>query len=142
MPWSPTFRGLPDARLDPYRNRCAALYRAGTLVGHVLVLTQHFATQRGGHLWWRRWEPDREYAQPLVQMRDGTESDQPLREKDLEGELEHWSRSEFPLLGELLDMVWLTREESLRLVPEVFGLSYCFDNDDRVIWSFAADPAE
>lgn len=142
MPWSPTFRGLPDARLDPYRNRCAALYRAGALVGHVLVLTEYFATQRGGHLWWRRFEPDLEYAQPLVQMRDGSESDQPIHGEDLDEELEHWSRGKSPLLGELLDMAWLTREEALRVAPEVFGACYCFDNDDSVIWSFEDDPGQ
>lgn len=112
------------------------------MVGHVLVLTEYAATHRGEHLWWRRWEPNREYAQPLVQMLDGTQSDQPLPDEDFDGELEHWSRSKFPFLGESLDMVWLTREESLRLVPKVFGVSYCFGHDDRVIWSFTGNSAE
>lgn len=136
MPWSPDFRDVPDARLDPYRDRMAALYRSGALAGHVLVLTERWAFRRGGHLWWRRWEPDRELAQPLVQLLDGTEFDHPVHEAHLEPELEQWSRGEFALLGELFDMVWLSQEEALHLAPEVFGLSSCLDDDDRVIWSW------
>jgi hypothetical protein len=142
VPWSPTFRDVPDARLDPYRDRLAALYQSGVLVGHVVVLTERWAFQRGGHLWWRRWEPDRELAQPLVQLLDGTEFDNPVQEAYLEHELEQWSQGKFALLGELLDMVWLSQEEALQLAPEVFGLSYCLDNDDRVIWSYPPDGPE
>ena len=136
VPWGPAFRCEPDLRLDSYRNRCAALYRAGVLIGHLLVLTDHVATQRGGHLWWRRWEPDREYVEPLVQLRDGSYVDQPLQGAELERELALWSQNKFPLLGKLLDPVWLTQDEALRLAPGVFGVASGVDNNGDIIWSF------
>lgn len=76
-----------------------------------------------------------------MKLRDGTDFDQPLMDADLDAELVHWSVGKFPLVGELLDMVWLTTEEALRRAPEVFGVSYCFDNDDHVIWSSLTNPS-
>lgn len=141
MPWSPTLRQRPDPRFDRYRNRCAALTRDGVLVGHVLILTGQGAEQRGGHLWWRKWGPECEYLEPLVQLLDGRDFDDPVRADTLESELEYWSRGKFPLLGKSLDMVWLSPDEALRVAPGVFGVSYCLDNDGQVIWSFADGPA-
>jgi hypothetical protein len=134
VPWSPTYPDVSDARLDPYRDRLAGLYRGGALAGHVIVLTESWA-QLAGHLWWRRWELGRELAQPRVQLLDGSHFDVPIQEANFEQELEHWSRGKFPVTGELLDLVWLSQEEAVRLAPEIFGLSYCLDNDDKVVWS-------
>jgi hypothetical protein len=114
VPWSPAFTDVPDARLDLYRDRLARLYRGGALAGHVILLTESWVTQVGGHLWWRRWEL-REFAQPRVQLLDGSDFDDPIQEANLEQELEHWSRGKFPVTGELLDLVWLSQEEAVRL---------------------------
>ena len=71
-----------------------------------------------------------------MQLLDGTDCDDPVQAAALELELEQWSQGKFALLDELLDMVWLSQDEALQLAPAVFGLEYCFDNDDRVIWSY------
>jgi len=89
---------------------------------------------------WRRWETDREYVQPLVQLRDGTKDDQPCTDADFDSELVHWNRGQVPFLGELRDLVWLTQEEALQQPPEIFGVDYSFDNDDRIMWTFPTDP--
>lgn len=104
------------------------------------MLTNHGAFQSGGHLWWRRWDPDYEYLQPLVRLVDGRDFEEPVHWADLERELERWSHDKFTLLDELLDMVWLALEDTLRLAPEVFDVKYCLDNDDRPIWSFTYRP--
>lgn len=58
-----------DTRLDPHRDGVAALTHGSEIVGHVLILTQHYSTPTGGHLWWRRWA-DREVAVPHVKTLD------------------------------------------------------------------------
>jgi hypothetical protein len=50
-------------------------------------------------------------------------------------------RCKFPLAGELLDLEWLSQDGAVRLAPEIFGLWYCFDNDDKVIWSYPPETA-
>lgn len=137
MPWSPNFRELRDARLDLYRDQCATLTRGGVSVGYLLVLTGHAANRLGGHLWWRRWELDLEYLHPHVQLHDGSIDDQPLTGTNLDAELEHWGRGEFPFIGELLNIEWMSQEEAVRIAPGVFHVSYCFDNAGGVIWSWA-----
>ena len=135
MPWSPRWRLPSDPRVDPYRDRVAALSRRGSLAGHVLILTEHYATQTGGHLWWRRWGPDREVAVPHLEMLDGSYDDSPIGDDDLETELAQWSRDEMPVLGERLQMRWLEVDEALAVVPVVFVMSGCFDNDGEIMWS-------
>jgi hypothetical protein len=127
-----------DTRLDPYRDRVAALTRESEIVGHVLILTQHYSTPTGGHLWWRRWA-DREVAVPDVKTLDGSLYDDPVNDSEQETELDRWIRDEFPLLGEILKMRWLSRDEALEVAPELFGVLGCLDNDGAVIWSFPAE---
>ena len=136
VPWSPTWQLPRDARLDPYRDRVAGLIRNGEIVGHVLILTEHYTTQTGGHLWWRRWAPYREVATPHAKMLDGSLYDSPIHDDDLDTELEYWSRGEFPLLGGLLRMQWLCLDEALEVAPSLFGVVGCLDNDGRVMWNF------
>jgi hypothetical protein len=134
MPWSPEWRNELDPRLDPYRNRMAALLRHHQTVGHVLFLTERWSIQLGGILWWRRWSADRELAQPLVTMGRGDIFDQPLDEPELTLELDAWARNEFPLVGELLELQWLTTEEAVVAAPAVFGMKATPTSDGKINW--------
>jgi hypothetical protein len=80
-----------DTRLDPYRDRVASLTGESRIFGHVLILTQHYSTGTGGHLWWRQWA-DREVAVPHVKTLDGGLYDDPVDDTELETELDRWSR--------------------------------------------------
>ena len=33
-------------------------------------------------------------------------------------------------------MSWLEQNEALAIAPDVFGVTWCLDNYDRVIWSW------
>lgn len=133
--WSPTSRDPPDPRLDLCRNRVASLHESGALVGYVLVLTKYWSTQIGGYLWWRRWEPESEIAQPQVQLLDGTWWDYVVLDEDLDQELESWTRRRFELSStRTLDMVWLSEQESIELGHTIFDLEYCEDNDGHPYW--------
>ena len=138
MPWSPSWPSISDPRLDPYRNRVATLERDGVTVGHVLILAELLSTQVGGRLWWRRWSTQ-ELPMVFVEIVNGDSFDDFVRDTELAYELRHWSRDEFPLFGELLTMCWLSQDEAIRTVPEIFGVTWCLDNYDQVIWSWPDD---
>ena len=73
--WSPASECLPDARLDPYRNRAAELLRGGQLVGHALVLTEYVGHALGGHLWWTRWARYQEIPSISIALLNGLRLD-------------------------------------------------------------------
>ena len=67
-------------------------------------------------------------------MPTGTSFDTPILEDDVEEELNCWSKRGFPLAGEHLQMRWLSQDEAIAIAPEVFGVTWCLDNCDQVIW--------
>ena len=54
----------------------------------------------------------------------------------MEAELRCWSHNQFLLLGEVLDMRWLSQEESIAKAPKL----WCLDNDNGIIWSLPQGP--
>ena len=138
MPWSPDWPSVSDPRLDPYRDQVAVLERDDTVVGHVLILTEDISIQTGGLLWWRRWAAQ-ELPWVHVELTDGISFDTPIGDVELAEELLHWSRGQFPLWGELLAMRWLSQDAAIKTAPQVFGVTWCLDNDGQVIWSWPDD---
>jgi hypothetical protein len=107
-------------------------------VGHVIFLTEVRSMLLGGHLWWRRWSLPREVLVPRIELADGRSSEPCLDESDIEEELELWGEDQFALDDEVLGLRWLPSGEALTVVPAVFGLDGCFDNDGRLVWTFPA----
>ena len=135
MPWSPGWPPISDPRLDPYRDQVAVLERDGVTVGHVLILTEGVSTQIGGLLWWRRWATQ-ELPWVFVGLADGVSFEIPVSEEELADALLHWDRDQFRLSGELVTMRWLTQDEAIDVAPRAFGVTWCLDNYDQVIWSW------
>lgn len=142
MTWSPDPTAPRDVRFDRYRNRVAGLSRGADVLGHVIFLTEVSSMLLGGHLWWRRWSLPLEVMAPRIQLADGRSSEPSMEESDIEEELELWGKDQFALGDQVLGLSWLTSEEALAVVPAVFGLDGCFDNDGRPMWTFPtpADP--
>jgi hypothetical protein len=142
VPWSPTSACLPDARLDPYRNRVAELLRGDQVVGHALILTEYVGRALGGHLWWTRWGPYQGIPSISIALSDGSRLDDywvhpPDVSNELDTELDQWARNEMPLLGELLTTRWLEPAQSLEVARDRFGVQD-FDEKGRAVW----EPAE
>lgn len=102
----------------------------------MLALFDHSAWQLGGHLWWRRWGPDREYLRTWVRHPDNTFTEDCLfDDESIDVELAYWHRGKFPFNQELLDLTWLSQEEGLQLAPDIFGVSHRLDDHGRVVWT-------
>lgn len=133
-PWSPKPEYLADPRLDSYRSRVAELRRGSELVGHAMVLTEYVAEATRGHLWWTRWAPFEEVPSLSVILFDGRRVDDSWTHPPaLAAELEHWSRDEMTLLGEVLSTRWFGVLESLEIARSRFGVDG-FDESGRVTW--------
>lgn len=130
MPWKPSAAGqVRDPRLDPYRNRVAAVRSDdGQLCGHLFVKTDFMHEQVGGHLWWRRWSAPEEFA---VCYLNAADADSPLPEftdfwvtpDALDDELADWAAARMTYVGETYALSWLSAEESAQLRRE-HGYAY------------------
>ncbi len=58
-------------------------------------------------------------AVPHVKTIDGSIYDDPVHDTELETELDRWGRDEFSLLGEVLKMHWISRDEALEVAPKL-----------------------
>jgi hypothetical protein len=76
----------------------------------------------------------------LVELIAGGSFDRPIDEEEMEAELRRWSHNQFLLLGEVLDMRWLSQEESIAKAPELFEVTWCLDNHNGIIWSLPQGP--
>jgi len=120
MPWSPSYdAAVPDPRLDPFRGRAGVLSLKGTEVGHVLVETDIGATQVGGILWWRRWEPA-EFAYVATKI-GGDESDAMVMPEQLDGPVSGWAGGTHDHAGTTYEVAWLDQAASDRVHRDVFG---------------------
>ena len=104
MPWNPRLDDVtPDPRLDGYRDRVGLLHRGSALAGKLLVETEPYWEQVGGHLWWRRWSEAHEAVHGWLNLVDGDlRTDFLLVGEDLDEEVAAWRQGRFRHAGEVL----------------------------------------
>ncbi len=111
----------PDPRFDRYRDRVGRLYRGEDPVGSVLVRVEPYATQVGGHLWWRRWGCTRDLLWEWTVV-DGNFSDTLVPEDAADEVLADYDSDRFDYYGEAMRVVWMDASESGRLRTLDFGV--------------------
>lgn len=72
-----------------------------------------------------------------VELANGDSFDNPVAGDVLDDELLDWSHGRFALAGEVLQMRWLDQVQARETAPRIFGVTWCLDNYDRVIWSWS-----
>lgn len=81
------------------------------------------AQREGGHLWWRRWSPQREVSAGFVMLDDGDMLDDSVDQpEDVAGEVRSWSEGRFTWRGVEYAVSWAGADESRRVRDEVFQL--------------------
>ncbi len=125
MPWYPSFeQAVPDPRLDPYRNRVGRLTCDGALAAWILVETGFEAEELGGHLWWRRFGPLREFVVDYVTVNHGQEEwDLLISGEALDARLTEWDQGKFSLGNRTYSVEWLEVEESAEEARRRFGMT-------------------
>lgn len=123
VPWRPVFDDSRDIQLDPFRERAGRLIDPSGSRGWVFVRPWVEAQREGGHLWWRRWSPQREVSAGFV-MLDGGDMlddwvDQP---EEVAREVRSWSEGRFTWRGVEYAVSWADADESRRVRDEVFQL--------------------
>ena len=71
-----------------------------------------------------------------VELANGTSFHTPVRDEAVEAELQACKDGQFLLSDERLAMTWLSQDQAIATAPEVFGVTWCLDKDDQVIWSW------
>lgn len=123
MPWRPVFDDSRDPQLDPFRERAGRLTDPSGKQGWVFVRPWVEAQIEGGHLWWRRWSPQREVSAGFVALDDGEVLDDWVDQPEaVAGEVRSWAAGRFPWRGVEYAVSWADADESRRVRDEVFEL--------------------
>lgn len=62
--------------------------------------------QVGGHLWWRKWSPEREFVILYLETPDFRDTDTWILPDDLAAELDDWDEGRFEW-GETFRLTWM-----------------------------------
>ena len=108
-----------NQRLDPYRHRAAEFRDAAGNVGTIYVEPELMSTQLRGHLWWRTWERAREHVILWIDDPGLGPTDSWIMADDMDQEIDHWERHEFPWLGDMCQLTWLDTEASREMRREL-----------------------
>ncbi|BAL89735.1 hypothetical protein AMIS_45150 [Actinoplanes missouriensis 431] len=123
MPFRPPLsHAEPDPRFDPYRERAGVLADQGEPFGVLYLRFDTCWSQRGGHLWWRRWSEPREQVTGYFALHYGGFDDFVEDADTFVEELDDWDRGLFPYRGLILTVKWLDDEGSRRARSDTFGL--------------------
>ena len=120
----PPGRAVADPRLDPYRSRAGNLCKGGELIGVVYLVVESFWLQVGGQLWWRSWSQPREQIHGYLLFEDGGFDDFVEDAHAVIDELADWRHGYFRYRGDVLEVRWLSHEESDRVRMDTFGLPH------------------
>lgn len=111
VPWRPPFDradGLPDARLDPYRERAGVvLDDAEVEIALLFVRVEMYSTRLGGFLWGRRWSSPYEVVHGFMEFTDGRFDDWLSWGEHLVGDLHEWAGDRFTYTGTKYRVRWL-----------------------------------